>query len=174
MTSQPMSLPRRQGTAAVRRRRLWRLWLSDSEILFIVFTVLYLAVAVLLVRHDILFADAMSRVVNAYYVLFSRDPHLPAIGFVWNPLPSLVLLPILPLKSVAPWLVTHGFAGRFGPPRIVPVDDQRTGRVCGSDGVPLPVDRPEIDVDPGVGARLAAVRQRAVPVERGAGALDLL
>ena len=65
MTSQPMSLPRRQGTAAVRRRRLWRLWLSDSEILFIVFRVLYLAVAVLLVRHDILFADAMSRVGNA-------------------------------------------------------------------------------------------------------------
>ena len=75
------------------------------------FRVLYLAVAVLLVRHDILFADAMSRVGNACYVLFSRDPHLPAIGFVWNPLPSLVLLPILPLKSVAPWLVTHGFAG---------------------------------------------------------------
>ena len=45
-----MSLPRRQGTAPVRRRRLRRLWLSDSEILFIVFTVLYLAVAVLLVR----------------------------------------------------------------------------------------------------------------------------
>ena len=28
--------------------------------------------------------DAYSRVGNAYYVLFSRDPHLAAIGFVWG------------------------------------------------------------------------------------------
>src|ERR1041385_9278526 len=33
--------------------------------------------------------DAYSRVANAYYVLYSRDPHLAAIGFVWMPLPSL-------------------------------------------------------------------------------------
>ena len=36
--------------------------------------------------------DAMSRVANAFYVLYSQDPHLGAIGFVWTPLPSLVEL----------------------------------------------------------------------------------
>ncbi len=41
--------------------------------------------------------DALSRTANAYYVLYSRDPHLAAIGFIWPPLPSLLQLPLLPL-----------------------------------------------------------------------------
>ncbi len=54
--------------------------------------------------------DAYSRVGNAYYVLFSRDPHLAAIGFVWMPLPSLFELALLPAKFVFPALVEQGFA----------------------------------------------------------------
>jgi hypothetical protein len=46
--------------------------------------------------------DAYSRVANAYYVLFSRDPHLAAIGFVWAPLPSLFELAFMPIKLVWP------------------------------------------------------------------------
>jgi len=42
-------------------------------------------------------ADGLSRTANAWYVLFSRDPHLSAIGFVWPVLPSLVQIPLLPL-----------------------------------------------------------------------------
>ncbi len=57
--------------------------------------------------------DAWSRVANASYVLFSRDPHLGAIGFVWNPLPSLLVLPILPLKAIWPALVEVGFAANI-------------------------------------------------------------
>jgi hypothetical protein len=41
-------------------------------------------------------ADGLSRTANAWYVLYSRDPHLAAIGFVWPILPSLVQLPLLP------------------------------------------------------------------------------
>ncbi|WP_353949049.1 hypothetical protein ABNN70_05740 [Sporolactobacillus sp. Y61] len=55
--------------------------------------------------------DAISRVANAYYVLFSRDPHLGAIGFVWNPLPSLLMIPLL---LVTPWvkiIASEGIAG---------------------------------------------------------------
>jgi hypothetical protein len=55
--------------------------------------------------------DAISRVANAYYVLFSRNPHLGAIGFIWNPLPSLLELPLVTLH---PWfgsVVTKGLAG---------------------------------------------------------------
>ncbi len=39
--------------------------------------------------------DNFSRIANAFYVLYSRDPHLAAVGFVWNPLPSLLDLPLL-------------------------------------------------------------------------------
>lgn len=53
-------------------------------------------------------SDALSRTANAFFVLFSRDPHLAAIGFVWPPLPSLMQLPLLlPLR----WLGHPTFAG---------------------------------------------------------------
>ena len=75
---------------------------------------LYLAVAWLLVLTDgYIVGDAWSRVGNASYVLFSRDPHLAAIGFVWNPLPSLAMLPLLPLKAIWPPLVSAGFAANI-------------------------------------------------------------
>jgi hypothetical protein len=72
----------------------------------------YMAVAAVVVvgAHSII-GDAWSRVANAYYVLYSRDPHLAAIGFVWNPLPSLAVIPLLPLKIVWPDMVATGFAG---------------------------------------------------------------
>ncbi|MCO7174816.1 ArnT family glycosyltransferase [Sporolactobacillus kofuensis] len=55
--------------------------------------------------------DAVSRVANAYYVLFSHDPHLGAIGFVWNPLPSLLMIPILLLTPLCKALASEGIAG---------------------------------------------------------------
>lgn len=39
--------------------------------------------------------DALSRTANALYVVRGRDPHIAAIGFVWNPLPSVVQVPLL-------------------------------------------------------------------------------
>ncbi|GAB7044975.1 hypothetical protein [Catenuloplanes indicus] len=65
---------------------------------------LYLAVALWFWDARLVPGDSTSRVANAYYTLYSRDPHLAAIGFVWNPLPSLVLLPFLPLRHVFPAL----------------------------------------------------------------------
>lgn len=55
-------------------------------------------------------SDAISRVANAFYVLYSRDPHLGAIGFVWNPLPSFVELIILTLYPLFPALASQGLA----------------------------------------------------------------
>ena len=71
----------------------------------------YMAVAAVVVlgSHSII-GDAWSRVANAYYVLYSRDPHLAAIGFVWNPLPSFSVIPLLPLKFIWPDIVATGFA----------------------------------------------------------------
>ncbi|MDA8346063.1 MAG: hypothetical protein M0Z66_11335 [Thermaerobacter sp.] len=57
--------------------------------------------------------DTIARVANAYYVLFSREPHLGAIGFVWNPLPSLLELPLTVLRPLWPPLVADGFAGNI-------------------------------------------------------------
>jgi hypothetical protein len=74
----------------------------------------YLVVAsVLVFGHHSIIGDAWSRVANSYYVLFSRDPHLAAIGFVWNPLPSLAILPLLPFKAIWPALVSEGFAANI-------------------------------------------------------------
>ncbi|MDX9872623.1 MAG: glycosyltransferase family 39 protein, partial [Clostridia bacterium] len=55
--------------------------------------------------------DGISRVANAFYVLYSRDPHLGAIGFVWNPLPSFVNLFFLLLYPWIPEMATQGIAG---------------------------------------------------------------
>ncbi|WP_336076732.1 glycosyltransferase family 39 protein [Paenibacillus sp. 203] len=54
--------------------------------------------------------DALSRVANAFYVLYSRDPHLGAIGFIWNPLPSLLEMVILLLYPIFPAIATYGLA----------------------------------------------------------------
>lgn len=56
------------------------------------------------------FGDAQARLANAYYVLYSRDPHLAAVGFVWNPGTSLAELPLLLLKPLFPALATDTFA----------------------------------------------------------------
>ena len=57
--------------------------------------------------------DALARIANAYYVLFSRDPHPAAIGFDRDPLPSLLALPLLALKSLWPDLARHGVAANL-------------------------------------------------------------
>ena len=33
--------------------------------------------------------DAVSHMANGFYILYSRDPHLAAVGFVWPPLQSM-------------------------------------------------------------------------------------
>ncbi|MDQ7095549.1 glycosyltransferase family 39 protein [Desulfosporosinus sp. PR] len=55
--------------------------------------------------------DGISRVANAFYVLYSREPHLGAIGFVWNPLPSMVDLVFLLFYRWIPAMATKGIAG---------------------------------------------------------------
>lgn len=70
--------------------------------------------------NDYISGDSLSRVANAFYVLHSRDPHLGAIGFVWNPLPSMLeliplllwrWLPAIASAGLASAAVTAAFAG---------------------------------------------------------------
>ncbi len=72
----------------------------------------YLTAAILL---DFVFLsyvdDAVSRLANGFYILYSNDPHLAAIGFVWTPLTSIAdLFPLL-FKGLWPALATHMMAG---------------------------------------------------------------
>ena len=82
------------------------LWLPALVLVANVAVALYLSYKIQYVEND-----ALSRVANAYYVLFSRDPHLGAIGLIWNPLPSLMELPLVLLKPVFPALATRALAG---------------------------------------------------------------
>src|SRR6202165_3858846 len=70
-----------------------------------------LAAATLLAfRFHVVSTQALGIVANASYVLFSRDPHVAAIGFVGSPLPSILILPLLPLRALWPALSDAGFA----------------------------------------------------------------
>ena len=60
-----------------------------------------------------IWGDAASRVADASYVVFSRYPHLGAIGFVWNPLPSLLDIPLILARGVWAPLMTRGVAAIF-------------------------------------------------------------
>jgi hypothetical protein len=69
--------------------------------------------SVLVFGHHVVIGDALARVANANAAVFSRDPHLAAVGFVWSPLPTMVLLPLLLLRGLWPSLATQGFAANL-------------------------------------------------------------
>ncbi|MGI8929009.1 MAG: glycosyltransferase family 39 protein [Candidatus Limnocylindrales bacterium] len=81
---------------------------------FIALAAGFVAVAAILVfGYGIIVPDAWARLANGYYVLFSRDPHLAAVGFVWSPLPSLAVLPLLLLSPAWPALARDAFAANI-------------------------------------------------------------
>ena len=72
----------------------------------------YLAAALLLdFKYESFMGDAFSRMANGFYIVYSRDPHLAAIGFVWCPLQSLVDLVFLLGNHVWPALAHNDMAG---------------------------------------------------------------
>jgi len=98
----PSSTGSSAGTPAWQRGELWA---------FLALAVGYFAGGMWLsLSEDSLMSDALSRTANGYYPLFSRDPHLAAVGFVWNPLPSFVQMPLLPLAQVWPEVASRGLA----------------------------------------------------------------
>lgn len=75
---------------------------SINKILFIIFFVIYITVGWYLAFHlHIYHNDAVSRTANAFFTIFGRNPHIAAIGFVWQPLPSLLEIPFL--EIFRPW-----------------------------------------------------------------------
>lgn len=63
-----------------------------------------------IVQHNLVMGDAISRLANATYSVTSRDPHLSAIGFVWNPLPTISMIPFVLLRGIFHVLAEPGFA----------------------------------------------------------------
>jgi hypothetical protein len=97
-------------------RRPWQagheLWqLTRRSLLFVSVASLYLAIGAYLVFHsNLIMGDAFSRVGMAMRILYSRDPHVAAIGFVWGPLPVVAMLPLTFFRGIWPALVSRGFA----------------------------------------------------------------
>jgi hypothetical protein len=95
-----------------RRKTLGRRLTSEGGLVFLLCLAIYLVVAVLLdFRYDTFNGDATSRLANGFYVLYSVDPHLASVGFVWNPGTSIAdMIPLLFYHLWTP-LASHMFAG---------------------------------------------------------------
>ncbi|MGI5218335.1 ABC transporter [Nocardia sp. CA-290969] len=70
--------------------------MRTSRWLFLLATAVYLAAGLYLaVEPHYIMGDSLSRVSAARSVLFSRDPHLAAVGFIFTPLATVVQLPVV-------------------------------------------------------------------------------
>jgi 4-amino-4-deoxy-L-arabinose transferase-like glycosyltransferase len=63
------------------------------------------------VRHGFIIGDSLSRVASAQAVLFSRDPHLAAIGFIFTPLTAMAQIPAIALGPLWPDMAERAFSG---------------------------------------------------------------
>jgi hypothetical protein len=87
---------------------------SEGAWAFLLPLALYLAGgAYLAFEVHVVMVDSFFRLGNAYWAMYSRDPHLAAIGFVWSPLPAVGLFPLLPFKALLPDLVASGYASNI-------------------------------------------------------------
>jgi hypothetical protein len=103
-------IPIQQG-AADTSSRLRRL-ASEGGVTYLASFVVFLTVAVLLDFHYKVYpGDAVSRMANGFYVVYSRDPHLAAVGFVWTPLVSMADLVFLLGNDIWPALSHNDMAG---------------------------------------------------------------
>ena len=72
-----------EQTGLMGRKSLLRRITSENRLAFIISLAAYLTGAVLLDFHYLSFNwDSVSRMANGFYILYSRDPHLAAVGFV--------------------------------------------------------------------------------------------
>ncbi|WP_059015971.1 hypothetical protein [Mycobacterium sp. M26] len=89
--------------------------LADRRLKTVAFAaafVVYLAVGYWLqVANGFILGDALSRVSAAQSVLFSRSPHLAAIGFIFTPLTAMVQIPVIAASPIFPDLAARAFAG---------------------------------------------------------------
>ena len=89
--------------------------LSDrrlKQLAFFSSMLVYLGVGYWLqVKQGFILGDALSRVSAAQSVLFSREPHLAAIGFIFTPLTAMVQIPVIGFSPLWPELSARAFSG---------------------------------------------------------------
>ena len=136
-------------TEISRRGLRLRCLFSEGGLAFLIPCALYVSVGVLLdFRYKSFNGDAVSRMANGFYVLYSGTPHLAAVGFVWNPGTSIAdLVPLLFYHLWTP-LASHMFAAS-----IVSSSAWRVGlpgplRTLDEWGVPRPRAGPHDDPRP--------------------------
>jgi len=85
----------RQGNPNDKTRRWYRI--TEGRAVFLSCFGINFAVAWLLdMKYRAFVGDAFSHMANGFYILYSRDPHLAAVGFVWPPLQSIAdMIPLL-------------------------------------------------------------------------------
>lgn len=119
-TETPHSADRAEGggrdeaaaPAAEQRSSFRRRIISWPRVLAFVCLVIYVAVgAWLLFDLHYVIGDSMVRSTNARLMLFGRDPHLAALGFVWMPLPVVCTLPLTLLLEPFGLALFAGAAG---------------------------------------------------------------
>ncbi len=93
-------------------RWLTRVFLRPTVAVFAASALLYLVIGYLLAVHaEFMLGDALSRVQSAQGVLFSRDPHLASIGFIFTPMTALVEIPLTAFNPWFPDLTRYAMAG---------------------------------------------------------------
>jgi len=88
--------------------------MSDRRLKTLIFfasAVAYLAVGYWLqVRNGFILGDSLARVAASQSALFSREPHLAAIGFIFTPLTALVQLPMTAASPLWPALTERAYS----------------------------------------------------------------
>ncbi len=107
----PRSPKKRLNAPGDRRSAFYRI-ISEGRIVFFLAFSIYLVVALLLdFKYRAYPPDAVSRMANGFYVLYSDDPHLAAVGFVWEPLQSIGDMVALLGNHLWPALSRNDMAG---------------------------------------------------------------
>lgn len=112
LTPAPDQSSERLPVAPDKRKLSARRIIGEGRIVFLLAFGSYLAVAILLdFKYKVFPADAFSRMANGFYIIYSSDPHLAAVGFVWEPLQSFADLVVLLGNHLWPALSRDEMAG---------------------------------------------------------------
>ena len=88
---------------------------SDRRLKFTIFFIclaVYVGVGYWLqIQNGFVMGDTLSRVASTRAVLFSRDPHLAALGFIFTPVAAMVQIPAVWLSPVFPDIAGRAFSG---------------------------------------------------------------
>ena len=106
-TSRGAQLPRSSDDRQVRTNLI-----TEGRVVFLLLFGIYFVVSWLLdFKYRTFAPDAFLHMANGFYILYSRDPHLAAVGFVWPPLQSIATTVLLLGNHLWPALAHNDMSG---------------------------------------------------------------